>query len=753
MRTRNIYIASALLLATAFSSCRDENTLQWGEGRMTLSTSVMSDIKVVSRELSETQHNELAQSALIWITKADGTLLYKYHGIGEFPENGLPLSTGAYTAKGWIGDSIPASWNKIRYNGTQNFTIASGETTAVKLVCKVRNALVSVKLAEKLDDVLHDISFTVSLNDGITDGSHSLVFSGDTLGMKGYFMPNSHTDGFTWTISGTDNTGKQFTRSGEYRDEAVTETPRLAHATEYKFNINYDYQQGEIEIGGAFLDIDVDPEPVEGTNEEIVMALAPEIVGLDGLDISKAILGEPGAVGRKSIYVIGANPLKEVHLSGKDLATIFTKDSATAVDLLNKEDEDLALLAPAGITYTAVNKSGDGDGNKVTNLRLNFEERFANSLATGMHEFTIRAVDTEGKETTKTVTVNVSDAPGQLNDADESVMTCYTASISAEIKEGKAGKVMGFNVIEASADRSYDKWTFVEGKLVGNTLTAKLTGLSAGTIYKYRLVVDDYESMQVNSFSTEAAAQLPNSSFEDWSKTGKVIVPGADYSTTFWDSGNHGSATMSVNITDSSTDYVHSGTYSAKLRSQFVGVMGIGKFAAGNIFAGNYLYTDGTDGELGWGRAFTGRPVAVRLWARYEPGIAGDKGVGDYVKKGDADTGIIYVALTDDTLIKYETAKSDLKGTSWPCVVKTKEASRQLFNKNAENVIAYGEHVFSTATAGNGLVSIEIPMEYFRTGVKPSYIIFVASASRYGDYFEGGEGSTMYLDDIELVYE
>jgi len=34
----------------------------------------------------------------------------------------------------------------------------------------------------------------------------------------------------------------------------------------------------------------------------------------------------------------------------------------------------------------------------------------------------------------------------------------------------------------------------------------------------------------------------------------------------------------------------------------------------------------------------------------------------------------------------------------------------------------------------------------------PKYIIVVASSSKYGDYMEGGKGSTMWLDDLELVY-
>ena len=47
--------------------------------------------------------------------------------------------------------------------------------------------------------------------------------------------------------------------------------------------------------------------------------------------------------------------------------------------------------------------------------------------------------------------------------------------------------------------------------------------------------------------------------------------------------------------------YKHSGKYSVKLQSQFVGIMGIGKFAAGNLFTGQFIGRDGTNGILDFG--------------------------------------------------------------------------------------------------------------------------------------------------------
>lgn len=33
------------------------------------------------------------------------------------------------------------------------------------------------------------------------------------------------------------------------------------------------------------------------------------------------------------------------------------------------------------------------------------------------------------------------------------------------------------------------------------------------------------------------------------------------------------------------------------------------------------------------------------------------------------------------------------------------------------------------------------------------YIVIVASASKYGDYFTGGDGSTLWLDELSIEYD
>ena len=89
-------------------------------------------------------------------------------------------------------------------------------------------------------------------------------------------------------------------------------------------------------------------------------------------------------------------------------------------------------------------------------------------------------------------------------------------------------------------------------------------------------------------------------------------------------------------------------------------------------------------------------------------------------------------------------------GQSEPYEIRTRPSVRKVFDKNDANIIAYGEFISGSSTSS--YQQITIPLEY-RANRTPRYIVIVCSASKYGDYFIGGEGSTLWLDEMELVYE
>ncbi len=743
MNKTSIYTVLLMLGAVAVG-CREEHLIGEGEGRMLLETSIMSDVKVVSRALTAEQQNDLCNSALIWISDPGKGLLYKFNGITSFPSEGLPLSSGHYAAEAWAGDSVPASRDSKRYRGYQEFEITRGSQTRVELVCPIRNTVVSVAYGDKVAEVLSDLRLTVSLNDGITDGTHGLVYEGLTPD-KGYYMLNSRTEGFTWTLEGTELNGKKFSKSGEYKDPTVADKPYLAQTTEYIFRINYD-MAGEIEIGGAYFTIEVEPEPVEGEDKEVLVALAPEIEG-SGFDINGTLISEPGNAEARSVIITASSALERVELSG---SLLTAAGLAPDYELLSMEPEHRDELMAKGFIIQEFRQTEGSDA--ITNLRLVMDEDFFNNIPEGDYSMNIRATDTEGKENSAVLSVSLSDAPVMAGDnpaIDDKSLSYTSATLSATIKDPSAVSKVGFELMRVS--RAFDDWTFMPGTVVGNTVTLTVDDLEAGTTYKWRAVADDFTSKE-QTFTTPTYPVLPNAGFEEYTSGTPMLFYSGSEANMFWDSGNHGSKTMNKNVTTVDTSIKHSGNNSVMLKSQFVGLGSIGKFAAGNIFVGKYLKTDGTDGELGWGRELdmAATPKALKGYVKYVPGQCQQAVVNKAYKNpegwtaGTPDKGIIYVAIMSEKTVTYT------DNSKWSAVVKTK--SGELFDKAGDNVVAYGEYIIDSATDGEGLVEFTIPLAEVHGDLAPKRIIIVASASRWGDYFLGGEGSTMWLDDLELVF-
>ena len=234
------------------------------------------------------------------------------------------------------------------------------------------------------------------------------------------------------------------------------------------------------------------------------------------------------------------------------------------------------------------------------------------------------------------------------------------------------------------------------------------------------------------SFTTQAADQLPNFNFDSWCKDGKEWYANADLGENyFWDSGNKGANTLSeLNPTFPEETFVVSGK-AARLQSKYVVIA----FAGGNIYSGSFGAVSGLGASINFGRQYTCRPTALHGWYSYAPKeINRTKAPYDNLK-GTMDVAKIYVALTD---------------WSAPFVVNTNTGT--FFDVNDPSVIAYGELEDGTGTNGK-YREFTINLEYRDLERIPTHVLVVATASKYADYFTGGEGSLMYIDEFEFLFE
>lgn len=309
--------------------------------------------------------------------------------------------------------------------------------------------------------------------------------------------------------------------------------------------------------------------------------------------------------------------------------------------------------------------------------------------------------------------------------------------------EGLSGADNGFEY-KKSTENEWQKASPTEpGKSV---FEARVTGLLPQTEYQCRAYSNDNKG-EVITFTTDPMGVLPNASFDDWhledskgnQNTGNIYCPWISGGTSFWDTGNKGATTVGESNSAPSTDTQSGSGKAAKLNSVFAGVGPLGKFAAGNIFAGEYLRTDGTNGVLSFGRPFESRFVKLEGYYKYTSAPVNYTSKSDpnlTAMNGKPDTCCIYVALTD-----------------WaaPLEIRTKPSERSLFDKNDPGVIAYGQ--FVSAETVTQYTKFTIQLDYKAYNRKPKYLVLVATSSKYGDYFTGGSGSVMMLDALKLVYE
>lgn len=301
-------------------------------------------------------------------------------------------------------------------------------------------------------------------------------------------------------------------------------------------------------------------------------------------------------------------------------------------------------------------------------------------------------------------------------------------------------------------------WNNITTTLSEGKYTAMLTGLNASTTYEYRLANSDGETIgnikELTTSATDNKESLDNKSFEDWYDDEKDLVITTThtwYATTeekfksnsyMWDSSNPGSGSFGYNPTTGDSDIKHSGNYSAKLETQYAAV----KLAAASLYYGKFNDLVGTDGAIiDFGQPFTSRPISFKGYFQYAP-VAIDKVGGkqpaNTVSKGDTDICSIFIILSKGT---YQVDNTDTS------TLLTEEKV-----KNTDQFIAYGELPASECVSTNGQwKEFNIPLKYKENafGEQPTHLIIVCSSSKYGDYFTGGVGSTLHLDDFELIYD
>ena len=388
------------------------------------------------------------------------------------------------------------------------------------------------------------------------------------------------------------------------------------------------------------------------------------------------------------------------------------------------------------VTYTVVSAAGKMSSNELPISEVSAKDHYIlnfKNQAAGTGNVTV-TVDPTMNQYTYDFTIDPNAKSGATLSANPWSQLAYLTATDITLDSGDLSSLK-FQYRPKNTDTWMDVATTVN--TAASSATATLTGLTSATAYEYQLTDGEISIAKVE-FTTETEIALQNGNLDAWTGNpdSETVSPNSPSDSKFWDTSNTGANTITKkNPTRGVTSPVHTeGGMAAQLESKKV----ISFFAAASLYTGSFGKGSIPNAIVNFGQPFTSRPVALKGFYQYKPVVIDIVGgnAPEGVKAGDMDQCAIYIALAKKA---YTINNGDL--------------SSFINFKDDPNIIAYGELPSGAATEGDGYVEFNIPLKYKNLTDQPTHIIVVCSSSKYGDYMTGGVGSTLYVDDLSLIYD
>ena len=657
--------------------------------------------------------------------------------------NPIALLMGKYTVKATHGED-GTGFNNPAYGGENSVRIFAEKPASVDILCKMKKVKFSVHFPE--DQSFKDQFSLYEVK--IKGGEDMLVFSSaaesadaetGTFRDTAYFeLPADKILTYTLTLKNSD--GAQYTASNKIENVAVAEHYHL------------DFNLGEREdINGALvLNVLLDGEYKTSFQHDILLNF--DKLQMPSYSHNQEFDPVPSD-GSLPVYPLGNDITKKFTFSAprgiKNMiishldANLLHEGLPQVTDLVGVTAEELQILNSIGVKVSEVAEGATEAEVDITD----FVKNIAISPENEPYLMTVTVIDVDNRYARCDFMFAI------VSDIQAETVSATPWSSFATLKgrffsrQAPAGATFQYKKV------SDTEWTEIPSdKMVVdlNTLTYsyRLKGLDVNTDYVFRATSDkdkaDGKTAGEVGFKTYATeGTVYNLNFNDWVKVGKAWYATNDKNNNLvWDSANEGTADIlgqSLVPTTPEEQIVISGK-AARMESGEL----LGNFAAGNIYTGDFgsATISPVGAKLNWGIPFNSRPLALRGWYRYEPAAINRTSSAYSHLSGQTDFCQIQIFLTN-----------------WSSPFEISTGDNRFVDTSTNNppIIAHGEIVSQDNTTDNegnvnGYVQFTIPLKY-RNLNQPTYIVISGAASRYGDYFTGGLGSTMYLDELELIYD
>ena len=695
-KLKAVFAAAVLLLA--LSCAKREYS---GTGYLTVSLE-MGDPSEITVKSPEAPSDDMVFS--LSIVGDDGVHRYSVADYRTLATEPLAVAAGWYTVTATSGNDSAAAWGSPYYSGSQRILVKPERTNTVNITCTLANTMVTVEFTDPIPELFQDYRVTIE-----NDNGEALTFakSNGTVDNTGYFQPTGtltytlimvNADGLTYSNGPNVITGVQANQHYHFKFSMADESAQTGGFT-LTIIVDETTVYNEYQLKMNF---DANGKPITSTDFPVTNV----ITVIEGSTEShKATFLAERGIASLVIHHADAGLLEFGLPQWTDLVTTQIISSVTNL----------------GIACDVVDWGS-------TEAEIDFTN-FISRLPIGDYTFTTTVIDTENAYNEVNYNLSV------ISPIDAQAVSAKAWAEFAMLK-GRwfaatmpAGVRIQYKKVSESVWHETSASDYVLYDNAAKTVYAEVYGLTPNTAYVFRTVSDKDEDTGEIAFTTGSALTIPNLSFDSWYKDGSAWIPNASSSNYVWDSANPGTANIAGNPTTPEESDVVSGK-----AARLTALVAYGQLAAGNIYTGKFGAVAGLGAKLKWGYAFTSKPIALRGWMKYTPATI-NKSKAPYTSlNGQIDQCSIKMYLTD-----------------WSAQFDIDTSNKQFLAEDDASIIASGA-LYSNVT-NSGYVQFTIPFEYRDLTRTPSYIVIMASSCRYADYFTGGEGSTLLVDEFELIYD
>ncbi|MGM9736350.1 MAG: DUF4493 domain-containing protein [Candidatus Cryptobacteroides sp.] len=631
-------------------------------------------------------------------------------------ENPLMIHSGSYEVLAYNGENLNASFGNPYYEGRCKIRIIPDQTVTADITCTLANTVFSASFSDDFQDFfeIYQVSVTNGVGEALVLSNSPLEGNPNEAGFdaEAYFAV---TGTLSWELYLRNKDGGEYTQLKKtYTDVAAKE--------HYHLTFNLGPQDSE---DGAFtIKVSLDSSMDESSHDIILDYDTSNLPSITTDEESGIVSGETAPIPFGNTEPIGFTMSApegivsfRISHESQELSDLGLPE---VVELVGADAQTESLLDALGIDASDVLTRSITEG--ATAISLDITD-FIAQVPVGDYKMDFTIIDTKKHFSTFNLVFEI------ISDIEADAVGASAGWASFARLEGRffvlpAPEGLTFQYKEASAS-SWNEVPISEVSVNSSTkrFTTILKSLKPSTEYVFRAVSAQDKETKEMSFTTSSAETLHNLSFDNWSSNDKM--PDAE-GYAIWDSANSAGAAT----TTSPTDDAVSGK-AARLES----VTAFGLMAAGNIFTGQFVGLAGLGAELDWGVPFTSRPIALRGYYKYAPKTI-DKTRDPYTDKaGQTDESQILIFLTDwSTAFRVNTSKKTFVDLD-----------------NDAGIIALGQ--LNSSDTDSGYVKFTLPLVYRDRSRIPTYIVIAAASSRYGDYFTGGVGSVLQIDEFELVYD